>query len=113
MLKEYKAKTNFGIGLAFAIWIIGGGLIGIHTEERIAVVKILGFTPFLYGCCCYAKGKGHSGYWGLLSILSLFGLIILICFKDRCKNNMEKSTTNSEDLIYRKGISQQKDRQKE
>jgi hypothetical protein len=112
MLKEYKVKTNIGIGLALAIWVLGvilaGLLIENPTEDLRSVlggIRLLGLIPFVYGCCCYAKGKGHSGAWGLLGLLWILGLIILFCFKDMRKTTMETSTTNSDDGIYKKGIS--------
>ena len=116
MLKEYKVKTNIGIGLAFVIWVLGGILIGLLIEnptESLRSVHGLGVIPFVYGCCCYAKGKGHHGAWGLLGLLSILGLIILICFKDMRKTTMETSTINSDEMIYRKGTAKPKDEQEQ
>ena len=111
MLKKYKVRTNIGIGLAFAIWFLGGFLIihyEPHVEIHFAFVQILGLIPFIYGCCCYAKGKGHHGAYGLLGLLSLFGLIILVCKKDRYKHITEEPPIEP-DVIYRKGTTKPKD----
>jgi hypothetical protein len=88
MLAEYKKKTNTGIALAIAIWILGGILLGLLNKmsaEDWRSVQGLGLIPFIYGCCCYAKGKGYHGAWGLLGIFFIFGLIALVCFPDKNK----------------------------
>jgi DNA-binding transcriptional regulator of glucitol operon len=88
MLAEYKKKTNIGIALAIAIWILGGILVGLLSkmpEENLRSIQGLGLIPFIYGCCCYAKGKGYHGAWGLLGIFFIFGLIALVCFPDKNK----------------------------
>jgi hypothetical protein len=94
MLAEYKKKTNIGIALAFAVWILGGVLVGLLSEmpsESLLPVQGLGLLPFIYGLCCYAKGKGYHGAWGLLGLLTIIGLIILVCFPDRHKTTKKTS----------------------
>jgi hypothetical protein len=93
MLAEYKKKTNIGISLAIAVWILGGILIvllGEESEESMNAVGGLGIIPFVYGLCCYAKGKGYHGAWGLVGLLTIIGLIILVCFPDRHKSVKQK-----------------------
>ncbi|MBA7573432.1 hypothetical protein ES708_15229 [subsurface metagenome] len=84
MLAEYKKKTNIGIVLAFAIWILGGILVGclseMPSESLLSVLGYIGLFLFIYGLCCYAKGKGYHGAWGLLGLFTILGLIILVCF---------------------------------
>jgi hypothetical protein len=96
MLAEYKKKTNIVIGLAIAVWIIGAGLLyalGNDSIENLRAVQGLGGILFVYGCYCYAKGKGHHGAWGLLGFLSIFGLIGLCFLSDKRKLSTE--TDNS------------------
>jgi len=93
MIAEYKKKTNIGIGLAIAIWILGGVLVvllGEDSGESMNAVVGLGIIPFVYGLCCYAKGKGYNGAWGLLGLLTIIGLIILACFPDKHKSVKQK-----------------------
>ena len=95
MLKEFKAKTYIGIscgifltyflyavepkiGSGFLVSLVGLGL------------SILSMVLFIWGCCCYAKGKGHHGAWGLLGLLFIPGLIILSFFRDMHKNNRKE-----------------------
>ena len=115
MLKKYKIRTNIGIGLSLAIWILGGILLVFlsenPTQDSIDFILILGLIPFLYGCCCYAKGKGYHGAYGLYGILWVFGLFILVCKKDKYKNIAEEPPTEP-DVIYRKGTTKPKDEQK-
>jgi len=104
MIAEYKKKTNIGIGIAFAVWILGGILIGIFsespTEEDFAVIQGLGSIPFVYGLWCYSKGKGYHGAWGLLGIFCCFGLIILVLFPDKHK------TVNTEKQVVKEPVQQ-------
>lgn len=70
MLAEYKKKTNVGVGFGILASIVGSFLVGggVDTQEAVLVVLggllLLGGTVlFIWGCCSYAKGKGHSGAW--------------------------------------------------
>jgi len=95
MLKEFKAKTYIGIGfgifLTYFLYAIepktGSGflvsLVGLG-------LSILSMVLFIWGCCCYAKGKGHHGAWGLLGLLFIPGLIILSFFRDMNKKNRKE-----------------------
>ena len=56
----------------------------IGTEIGLAI-RGIGSILFIIGCCFYAKGKGYNGAWGLLGLLSLIGLLILVCMKDKHK----------------------------
>lgn len=97
MLAGYKKKTNIGIGLAIAVWIISGGLLyilGNDSMENLRAVQGLGAILFVYGCYCYAKGKGHHGAWGILGLFWIFGLIGLCFLPD--KHKVSKKTENSE-----------------
>jgi hypothetical protein len=90
MLREYKKKTNIGVGLGILVQIIGriaiesggdgGAVIGL-------VLVLVGLGLFIWGCISYSKGKGHHAAWGLLGLLSIIGLIILVLFPDRHKEN--------------------------
>ena len=105
MLKEFKAKTYIGIGcgifLTYFLYAvepkIGAGflvsLVGLG-------LSILSMVLFIWGCCCYAKGKGHHGAWGLLGLLYVPGLIILSFFRDMHKENRkdDDALLETEDL---------------
>ena len=81
MLPEYKTKTNMGIAIGLVLQMAGFALNGAFGS----LLLFGGIGIFLWGCVCYAKGKGQSGLWGVLGITSLLGLIILIFLPDHHK----------------------------
>ena len=92
MLKEFEKKTNIGIGVGILFHLLSGVLLGFwasgdsRTLAILAiVVGVLGTIMFFWGLSSYAKGKGHSGVYGLLGIFSLLGLIILAVMPDKNK----------------------------
>lgn len=86
MLAEYKTKTNIGIGCGLILQFIGRTLGGVEGAELIGLLMVLvGFIMFIWGCGCYAVGKGYSQFLGLLGILSCLGLIILAVLPDKHK----------------------------
>ena len=46
-------------------------------------VAHLGNVLPIAGLAYYAKAKGHSGFFGLLGLLSWFGVVVLLILKDR------------------------------
>ena len=82
MIQEYKNKTNLFILLGI-IMHVGGMVMGNHIG---LLINLAGGILFIVGCCFYAKGKGHSGTWGLLGLLSIIGLFVLILMTDKHKN---------------------------
>jgi hypothetical protein len=49
------------------------------------LIMLLGTAALLVGLVYYAKAKGRSGWWSLFAFLSIIGLIVLACLKDRTK----------------------------
>ncbi len=87
MLAEYKTKTNIGIGVGLLIQFIGRVLTGVEGAELIGFLMILvGFIMFIWGCGCYAVGKGYSQFLGILGLLSCLGLVILAVLPDKHKS---------------------------
>lgn len=84
MLAEYKRNTNIGIGVGFLLQLAARTM-PPESGGLAAFLSVLGFVLFIWGCCSYAKGKGHSGWWGLLGLLWILGLIILFFLPDRHK----------------------------
>ena len=89
MNKEYRIKTNVGVGLGIIAQMIGFAVSKyVHIGIILWIAAIIiygGFLMFIWGLWNYAKGKGYKGAWGLLGLLSVFGLVILALFPDRRK----------------------------
>ncbi|OPY84792.1 MAG: hypothetical protein A4E65_00228 [Syntrophorhabdus sp. PtaU1.Bin153] len=89
MLKQYKTQTNVGVGAGIVAQVVGVSMLNSSSSDERAVLGVLvlliGFVLFLWGCGCYAKAKGYSGFLGILGLLSLPGLVILACLSDRHK----------------------------
>lgn len=83
MLPQYKTKTNVYIGIGILVQLIA--MVGFPESGIGILLRLLGSGLFIAGCVFYAKGKGHHGGWGALGLLSIIGLIILICMKDKNK----------------------------
>lgn len=91
MLAEYKSSTKTGL-IAGTIIVIVGKLIGFGSYEVGSLVALIGGITFIWGCVSFMKGKGHSGWWGALGIFFLLGLIVLLFFSDRHKQNGAQPT---------------------
>lgn len=82
MLADYQKKSNYGIAIGLLMQIAS-----IPISENILALLLLiaGSVLLIYGCCCYAIAKGHSGILGGLGFLSLLGLIVLVLLPDKHK----------------------------
>lgn len=88
MLAEYKTRTNIGVGLGLIGQIIGRVLMNSISQGQAVlglVIALVALVVFIWGCAQYAKGKGHSGWFGLFGVLSLVGLLVLFFLPDRHK----------------------------
>jgi hypothetical protein len=86
MLSEFKRKTNIGVGLALFVQVVGKLMQNTEIPALVvlgAIVALLGFGLFIWGCTQYARGKGWSPYYGALGLLWLLGLIVLALLPDR------------------------------
>lgn len=96
MIQKYKRQTNIGVGLGFVAQTLPF-LVSFPYGTGL-LVKIAGTALIIWGCSAYAKGKGHSGWAGLLGFLSVLGLIILIFLPDkekRARQNISDTSSSS------------------
>jgi ankyrin repeat protein len=80
------ARTNVAIATAIVLQSAAVALPLIHPGAAPALrpaLFLLSALLFVSGCGLYARGKGHSGWYGLLGLLSLPGLLALFFLKDR------------------------------
>ncbi|MDD4879180.1 MAG: hypothetical protein PHR22_01835 [Candidatus Omnitrophica bacterium] len=90
MIREYRIKTNIGVGFGILSQIIGF-LVSYYVHIGIvlwcaAILIYGGFLLLIWGLWNYAKGKGYKGVWGLLGLLSIFGFVVLVLFPDKKKS---------------------------
>ena len=81
MIAKYKSRSNWFV-TAWLFCQLAGLLVG---SDFGAILSLVGGVCLIVGCCYYSKAKGHHSLWGLLGLLSIIGLIILVCFSDRNK----------------------------
>jgi hypothetical protein len=60
---------------------------------RQPLVMVLGTVLLIVGLAYYAKAKGRSAAWCLMGFLSIIGLIVLACLKDRAKEGEPAQAT--------------------
>jgi uncharacterized membrane protein HdeD (DUF308 family) len=88
MLAESRHKAYLGIVVGFVLIIVGRVVFRSDARSTVFGTAALfgvfvGWALVVWGCCHYAKAKGHSAWWGLLGLLSIIGLLILFSFPDR------------------------------
>lgn len=84
MLETYQRDTNIGVGIGIIANIISRFNAESHPVLSI-IFGCIGAVAMIWGCAMYAKGKGYSGWWGLLGIFWIIGFIILFFFRDKYK----------------------------
>jgi Ca2+/Na+ antiporter len=93
MIRSYARKSNIGVvvflvGIAVAIVATNN-----HPHENIwdnnlvlaEVGVIAAIGGWFYGLWAYVRAKGRSDAWVLMAFLSVVGLIVLLCLKDKQK----------------------------
>lgn len=93
MLKEYRSQTIIGIWGGTCFFALGYFLTNAPQPVYVNFGRLImsgGYALFISGNYMYAKGKGQSGYWGILGIFGPIGLLILYCLKDRSKFILKK-----------------------
>jgi hypothetical protein len=88
MLKEYRFQALAGIWGGILFFAIGDLVASMPLAAYLYfshLIKAGSYVLFVAGCFMYAKGKGHSWYWGALGVLGPLGLLLLYCLKDRSK----------------------------
>ncbi|MCD4499987.1 hypothetical protein [Chromobacterium vaccinii] len=85
MLAKYKRNTNIGIFLGVITQGGANGIVKSGVPIVGLIIAIIGAGFFIWGCSQYSKGKGYSGKFGLLGLLSIFGLVVLALMPDKHK----------------------------
>ena len=90
VLAGHKSNTNYGIGICLLLnLILAFGPADTITPSIAMLIRIVASVFYLWGCISYALGKGHSGFWCLVAIIPLLGLMILIALPDKHSGSKE------------------------
>ena len=54
----------------------------VPAEVGVIVMTV----GWFYALWCYIRGKGRNGAWILMAFLNVFGLIVILCLKDKHKD---------------------------
>lgn len=105
MLNNEKKKMAPFIVAGIAMYF--GGLLfsAINTSPIVKIVvlclMILSVLSTIIGCFYYSKAKGHSGFWAVLGIFGLIGLLICAWMTDKNKigSSANESNVNSGEIL--------------
>ncbi len=94
MIAEYN-KKSFIFGIPGVVLQIAGNF--MRTPERMitplgAILVLGGTVLLLIGLMFYAKAKGRHPAWCLFAFLSIIGLIVLACLKDKSVPQASETT---------------------
>lgn len=81
IIKKHKTNTNIGVGVGLLISAIGGNM----NSDFGGILALIGYGMFIWGCIEYAEYKGYTWKMGLLGLLSVIGLIIMVCLPNKNK----------------------------
>ncbi len=96
MIPAYRKKSNSAaaVVLATVVALLAFALFGDETQQAPQSVgmqmvgPLIGITiglAFAISCWYYIKAKGRSGWWILVMVFNIVGLIILALLKDHAK----------------------------
>jgi|GEM_PF-2851716 len=95
LIPKYKKKANFWLGIGFLTAFGSFGLLLALVASQgeaaikdtiatgVELIRYLGLGFWSYGCSQYARGKGYSPWFGLVGLLTIFGLIFLAILPTR------------------------------
>lgn len=96
MNQELKQKGYTMIGVGLLLKIAAGIALSLTNLPLLLLgtVSFIGFVVFVIGCYYYAKGKGRSGLWALIGVLSLIGFIILLVLPDKSNGQAQPAAAS-------------------
>ena len=83
--KKKLAQTLLWSGLVTQLIAIAALTAIQHPSSvgfAVAIVAVTATIVYVSGLALYAKAKGHHAAWGLLGLLSLFGITIVLGLPD-------------------------------
>src|SRR5712692_3388455 len=96
MIAEYKKKTSIaGIVCVLAVIavLVLASLIDPKQSAFLSIsgplLSLTAGIAFIYAAWCHIKAKWRSGWWILVLVFNLLGIVILALLKDR--SNVEEN----------------------
>lgn len=94
MIPEYKRKSNIAAGVCLAGFVgtFASAYLGAASAPNpttavvLPVFLLVAGTSFIAACWYYIKAKARSGWWILVLLLQLIGLIVIAALKDYAKD---------------------------
>jgi hypothetical protein len=105
MIVAYKKKSNSAAAVvlvAFLGAMVCNALNDPKLELVVAMLATIAGIAFWYSLWFYVKAKGRSGWWTLVIIFSLVGILILALLKDRATCD-QSEVAATPDASHRKG----------
>ncbi len=90
MIAEYQKKTSVA-GVVCLAAVVGVLVLAALTDPKDAgigsifgaLLSMIAGVAFIYAAWCHIKAKGRSGWWILVLVFNLLGILILALLKDR------------------------------
>lgn len=79
--EEYLKRRTAFIIVGVCLMLLLYPLAGISWDAA-SLSYVVGLSMILYGCYCWAKGKGRGGWFLLLGLVGCVGFLILWRLKD-------------------------------
>lgn len=97
MIKKYnKLSLIYGIPGLLLQWLI------ILPNGVCKTIGLLATVSLIIGLSYHVKSIGWHPAWGLVGLFGLFGIIIVLCFKDKTETLAEKAArekTRAKDIV--------------
>lgn len=90
MIPAYKKKTN-SAGAVCLVTMIGAAVWVTLSDPKqvglgsvaVPLLSLVAGIAFICACWFHIKAKGRSGWWILVLVFNLLGLVILALLRDR------------------------------
>lgn len=96
MIKRYN-RLSFVFGIpGIALQILGMAMRFNGHDLQGRMVAFAGIVLLIIGLALYAKALGRNPAWGILGVLSIFGLLILASLSDYSETRTETNETSGQ-----------------
>jgi nicotinamide riboside transporter PnuC len=98
MIPVYQKRMSTA-GVVCIAAVVGALALGLLFDSKQsaaatlvgALLSMIAGSAFIYAAWCYIKAKGRSGWWILVLVFNLLGILILALLKDQTANQTKKA----------------------